>query len=406
METVGYDAKGGGPLGNFVDHYRVLQVHPEAEQEVVQGAYKRLCKKYHPDLNSSPQAQARIAAINAAYEVLGDAERRAVYHAEWRLRRAPAAMPPRPRTPSPVPQTGTPQACRLVFDYFSHLSAGRYQDAFALVSETDKTHFSYGDFVEWQTSVSAIYELGPFSISLYKIHPGFRMEGRTRFLAEEYRVTVQEKNRKTGGVNEYAFTKYAVLERGLWRLYLGYRDLTPLMAHFKVDSLTQEESLLLSRWERYIKTTDTVLGLPNRLGFEELLTPEIYRYKRYARPFTLAAFQVALPDRAAGAGQAARLLKYVGYLLSRYVRSIDRVGYLDDSLFGVLLAETPRRSADSAVRRILRAVRKDLSSCFDFDVHIQFGLAPYEGQSLDAMLRACLLDRHVDLTSRIARFFD
>ncbi|MDR0672013.1 MAG: DnaJ domain-containing protein, partial [Oscillospiraceae bacterium] len=293
-------------MGSFVDHYSVLQVHPEAEQEVIQGAYKRLCKKYHPDLNTAPQALARIAAINIAYEVLGDADKRAVYHAEW-LRRRAAAVPVRPQTPGrpPAVQLGTPQARQLVSDYFSHLSAGRYREAFALVSETDKTHFSFGDFVEWQTSVSATYEIGPFSLSLYKIHPGFRMEGRTRFLAEEYRVTVQEKNRKTGGVTEYSFTKYAVLERDLWRLYLGYRDLTPLMARFKVDSLTQEESLLLSRWERYIKTTNVTLGLPNRQGFEELLAPEIYRYKRYARPFTLASFQVALPDRAAGAGQAA-----------------------------------------------------------------------------------------------------
>ncbi|MDR2670405.1 MAG: DnaJ domain-containing protein [Oscillospiraceae bacterium] len=392
-------------MGNFVDHYSVLQVHPEAEQEVVQGAYKRLCKKYHPDLNASPQAQTRIAAINAAYEVLGDAERRAAYHAEWLRRRA--VVPVKPPAPAqPAAQTGTPQARQLVHDYFSHLSTGRYQEAFALVSETDKTHFSFGDFVEWQTSVSATYELGPFSLSLYKVHPGFRMENRTRFLAEEYRVTVQEKNRKTGGVTEYAFTKYAVLERNTWRLYLGYRDLTPLMAHFKVDSLTQEESLLLSRWERYLKTTNTLLGLPNRHGFEEMLAPEIYRYKRYARPFTLAAFQVVLPDRVAGAGQAARLLKYVGYLLSHYVRSIDRVGYLDERLFGVLFAETPWRAAESAARRILRAVRKDLSSCFDFDVHIQFGLAAYEGQSLDSLLRACLRNHRADIAGRVVRFFD
>ncbi|MDR0670702.1 MAG: hypothetical protein LBF64_00110, partial [Oscillospiraceae bacterium] len=85
---------------------------------------------------------------------------------------------------------------------------------------------------------------------------------------------------------------------------------------------------------------------------------------------------------------------------------IDRVGYLDERLFGVLFAETTRRAAESAARRILRAVRKDLSSCFDFDVHILFGLASYEGQSLDSMLRLCLHDRRGDLAGRIARLFD
>ncbi len=81
-----------------MDYYKVLQVDPEAEEEVIKAAYKRLSAKYHPDRNGAPDATERMARINAAHDVLGDAERREAYDYK---RRAEAAA--RPATPSPQP---------------------------------------------------------------------------------------------------------------------------------------------------------------------------------------------------------------------------------------------------------------------------------------------------------------
>jgi hypothetical protein len=61
------------------DHYAVLQVDSRAEQEVIDAAYRRLATKYHPDRNRSADAHARMKLINAAYEVLGDPEKRVAY---------------------------------------------------------------------------------------------------------------------------------------------------------------------------------------------------------------------------------------------------------------------------------------------------------------------------------------
>ena len=61
------------------DPYKVLQVDPEAEDEVIQAAYRRLAQKYHPDVATGPDADARMSAINAAWEVLGDPGRRAAF---------------------------------------------------------------------------------------------------------------------------------------------------------------------------------------------------------------------------------------------------------------------------------------------------------------------------------------
>ncbi len=61
------------------DAYKVLQVDSEAEDEVIQAAYRRLARKYHPDLASGAEAAARMAAINAAWELIGKPGARAAY---------------------------------------------------------------------------------------------------------------------------------------------------------------------------------------------------------------------------------------------------------------------------------------------------------------------------------------
>jgi curved DNA-binding protein CbpA len=62
-----------------VDPYKVLQVDREAEDEVIQAAYRRLARKYHPDLAKSADAAARMAGINAAWELIGDPEVRRAF---------------------------------------------------------------------------------------------------------------------------------------------------------------------------------------------------------------------------------------------------------------------------------------------------------------------------------------
>ena len=61
------------------DPYKTLQVDPEAEDEVIQAAYRRLARKYHPDLAETPEAAARMAMINAAWELIGDPAARRAY---------------------------------------------------------------------------------------------------------------------------------------------------------------------------------------------------------------------------------------------------------------------------------------------------------------------------------------
>src|SRR5687767_821233 len=73
-----------------VSLYEVLQVAPRAEPEVIKASYRTLARIYHPDVSADPESAARMREINAAYDVLGDPAKRAVYDAEraWRPQRA------------------------------------------------------------------------------------------------------------------------------------------------------------------------------------------------------------------------------------------------------------------------------------------------------------------------------
>ena len=63
-----------------VDFYRVLGVSREASDDVIKKAYRKLVFEHHPDRNpNSQEAEEKIREINAAYEVIGDAEARRNY---------------------------------------------------------------------------------------------------------------------------------------------------------------------------------------------------------------------------------------------------------------------------------------------------------------------------------------
>ena len=65
---------------DYIDYYKILGVSKDASEKEIRNAYRRLARKYHPDLNPNDEAaKAKFQQINEANEVLSDPEKRKKY---------------------------------------------------------------------------------------------------------------------------------------------------------------------------------------------------------------------------------------------------------------------------------------------------------------------------------------
>ena len=83
----------------YKDYYRILGVDRKADEKTIKRAYRRLAVQFHPDKNPGDnQAEDKFKEINEAYEVLGDASKRAKYdqlgtsYQAWQQRGAPGGF--------------------------------------------------------------------------------------------------------------------------------------------------------------------------------------------------------------------------------------------------------------------------------------------------------------------------
>src|SRR5688572_29438201 len=72
---------------DYKDYYKILGIARDASQDEIKRVYRRLARKYHPDVSKEANAEDRFKEVQEAYEVLKDPEKRAAYDqlgSNWR----------------------------------------------------------------------------------------------------------------------------------------------------------------------------------------------------------------------------------------------------------------------------------------------------------------------------------
>ncbi|MCB1054938.1 MAG: J domain-containing protein [Acidobacteria bacterium] len=81
---------------DYKDYYKILGVPKGADKDEIQKAYRKLARKFHPDINKTPEAEQKFKEIGEAYEVLKDKEKRAKYDqfgSAWKHAQATGGRP-------------------------------------------------------------------------------------------------------------------------------------------------------------------------------------------------------------------------------------------------------------------------------------------------------------------------
>lgn len=117
----------------FKDYYATLGVPREATADDIKKAFRKLARKYHPDVSKEPDADARMREVNEAHAVLSDPERRAAYDEIGHGRQAGESFTPPPDWDAGFEFRGRgTEGGDGAFDgHFSSADFGEYSDFFS-----------------------------------------------------------------------------------------------------------------------------------------------------------------------------------------------------------------------------------------------------------------------------------
>ena len=367
----------------FIDYYSLLQVHCDAEQDIIDATYRKLCKKYHPDICKLPDAEKRMKDINLAYEVLGDESRRQAYTSQYK-RRTDGWF-----TGINAPKKSAEPARQAISGYMLAISSELYHDAYEFLSDIDKKHITLDKFVQWQRLVSAVYHVEGFELKASRSFDSFCAEEDTSLRAVRFDVEVTERNKLSGTVRRYIMKKFAVEQNGRWRAYLGYKDLTEIMNEFQYLVQCQQDPQMLSDWRSHRASVDSATGLLNRAAFLDQSGSEVYRYERYKQSFTVAVLQVKPQGYGADYAAFGKAAARAAHCIKNALRKGDLAGCVGRGRFAMIMLRMDERHCKRVLTRISERIRRDCMAALDIQVEIATAFRAYGGGKLEYTLEQC-----------------
>lgn len=365
-----------------IDYYRILQVHYQAEQEIIESAYKRLARKYHPDSNPMNNSDDMMQLINEAYSILSDPVKRKEYNR--------IAVTNHQDNTNSDSNTNTGKrfdrrflsAKALLEEYFSSLMKGDYTHSYEMISEPDKSNISKSDFIHWQTAVSKVYCIKEYKCDLQGIYQDKLISGKRYVDVLEFAVNTLEHNLVMDMLQKDSVTKLLLLEKGEWKVYLGYEKLEPIINKFNdLRGLLNAKTVLNELTENHSRV-DNATDLMNQRGLIESIEREILRRERYHNVFSLIICEIDVVKQMNVSEELEiinHVLRTMGELLINNLRKLDLVGRWDARRLLIILPETGLMPAIKVSHKMQKLFKENniLNRDKNYKLVIDYGVTEY-----------------------------
>ncbi len=368
-------------MNKHVDFYKMLQVHHDAGQDIIDAAYRCLSKMYHPDINKSPMAAERMKDINIAYGVIGDSRKRKDYHIEWMKNNVVKPLTsaisgkeksPQNAAPDPLKEAKKEEAAasRVLDEFFCETVNERWEKAYEKLTRIDTDNIPLEDFLEWKKSVSLVYKLGNYKITYFRRYTNCEYAGKVYPVIFQFSVGLTEMQISTKQISEETTQKYVAYDGSSWRVCLGYTDLKPTIIKFKylaqaLPKLDKDEVFM-----KAITKIDLLTGLSSLSGFVEQADREMLRSQRYGNPLSLAVVTVkpvADGENSCEGNEQDACVSYVAEILCTNIRKTDLIGRCNPSSFAILFTETKTEDAMTALEKLLE--RLDTDDYLNYEIY-------------------------------------
>jgi curved DNA-binding protein CbpA len=382
-------------MTEFIDYYNILQVHHDAEKNVIDAAYRCLSKMYHPDVNKAPPAAERMKEINAAYGVIGDEKARREYHRQWMGRNAWKTLSEWGTTGWRVTENKEAYSAFEMLDaFFRETLNENWEEAYRRLTEADRTNVGFGEFLEWKQAVHSVYRLGNYHISYFRRYDNCRYGGNIYPQIFHFIVKITELQQITGRITESSSHKYVALDKGFLRVCLGSRDLKPSIEKFtKLGGMFVDEDFS-SMLIRAANRIDPGTGVLTRSGLTAEAERELQRSRRYGRSFCMGviSFTPQLSDEGDlhGEDTLEQNMAYVSRLITGQIRSTDSLGRCSDLAVGLIFPETKPARGKKAMEKVVALLEGDAFVNENFPCKISAAVLPCQEdveEELELLLR-------------------
>ena len=365
--------------------YNILGVSVGAGIADVTNSYRRLCRMHHPDINDDPQSEELMKSINMAYSVLREKfKREAALRDRFQYTRQPRRYAGHDFRDSSAEKKRKAdketekEAFSALQGYFEAIETFDYQSAYKYLCSQDRRKISKENFVQWRRSVARLFPMLGFFVGKDSVEEAVVHSDGKLLKAVKFRVAVTEEDAANGKKRTTEVDKTVVCEKGVWKVFLGYKNIGELTRSFERQFESGRKRDISERWEEYYSGLCPEYNMLSLTGLKKAASREIYRQSRFGGAVTFAV--ISINSGCARKEVQEYLQSIAAKTICSVLRETDLPAFAEDGVFALLLVGLQRRNAKEIIARITERIRKNAGMKLGAGAEIDSAHETWEGK--------------------------